>query len=331
MRLELRPGYLVLTLVLSAAFGLWYLSTAFLLPQSEVSFHARLMTTSPFVYRLLIPYTLGLVLPLGVLDSAALKLGFAVASAWATFLLLPAYAERLFGFRCEGKQALAAALACFAMLVAHYCLTRPFMFYYIYDLPSIPLYMASVLLLTRSRTSLSWGAIAFVLVASLNRETVVIALLHALAWHVPTEGAWLARLQRMKPVLLQAALLVGAMILVRMVLTGLIQPAGDGQAAFMEGENVRIVANVQRIMSEGLHAQAMLLLGCGALVWLPLGWRDFPPPRQLLVLSSVPAFVLLLVVGNMTELRIYGEFVPALAVGLWLFVQGAWPKGRLRT
>lgn len=321
MRLELRPAYLVLTLVLSAAFGLWYLSTAFLLPQSEVSFHARLMTTSPFVYRLLIPYTLGLVLPLGMLDSAALKLGFAVASAWATFLLLPAYTERLFGLRGQGRAAL--VLACFAMLVAHYCLTRPFMFYYIYDLPSIPLYMASVLLLTRSRDSLSWGAIAFVLVASLNRETVVIALLHALAWHASTEGAWLARLQRMKPVLLRAALLVGGVILVRMVLTALIQPAGEGQAAFMEGENVRIVANVQRIMSEGLHAQAMLLLGCGALIWLPLGWRDFPGHLRLLVLSSLPAFVLLLVVGNMTELRIYGEFVPALAAGLCLFLRGA--------
>jgi hypothetical protein len=288
------------------------------------------MTTSPFVYRLLIPYSLGLVLPAGWLDAYSLKYLFAAGSVWLTLYLMPAFARRACGLELTGLRAVALLATVLLVLVCHYCLPRPFMFYYIYDLPAIPFYMAAFLLLTRQRASLTWSGIAFVLLASLNRETVVIAVFHALAWHAaqlrPQTGVQLggqtaearSRFSQIKPVLIQSSLAVGLMVLLRMLISHGIKAAGDGNAALMEGDQIRVVANIQRVLAYDLHARALLFFGAGALAWLPWGSRYFPKALKLMTLASIVPLLILLVVGNMVELRIYSEFVPLLGLGLYL-------------
>jgi len=310
--------------LLAVLFTHFYMDTTYMLPQSQVSFHARLMITSPFVYRLLIPYVLGWVLPAGWLDAFSLKFAFSVASVWLTLYLMPAFTRRLCGLELKGARALALLGLVMAILVCHYCLPRPFMFYYIYDLPAIPFYMVAFLLLTRQVGVLSLAGVAFLLVASVNRETVVIALCHALAWHLvqlaqsapPAQGGascWSV----WRPLLWQSAVALGLMALIRAFISHQIQAAGDGNAAFMEGEHIRVLINIQRVLTQDLHARALLLFGCGALVWLPWGLMYMPRVLRWVALSSLPPMLLLLVVGNMVELRIYGEFVPVLAVGLY--------------
>jgi fumarate reductase subunit C len=80
------------------------------------------------------------------------------------------------------------------MLLAHYIAPRPYMFYYIGDLPAVPLYMACFLLLTRSHQAISTPTLWLLWVAFLNRETVVIAAFHALAFHLAAQpGSWRER------------------------------------------------------------------------------------------------------------------------------------------
>jgi hypothetical protein len=312
--------------LLAALFAFAYLQSAYLLPQSQVSFHARLMTTSPFVYRLLIPYSLGLILPTGWLDSDSLKYAFAFASVFLTLYLMPSYARRMCGLVLSGPSVMGLQLLAMVVLVSHFCLPRPFMFYYIYDLPAIVFYLAAFLLLTRQARRLSWSGVAFLLLASLNRETVVIALFHALAWHVAqgpshraavsTGGA--SRWAAYKPVLLQSAVAVALMVLLRGVVSHVIQAAGDGSAAFMERDQIRVLINIKRVLAYDFHARALLFFGCGAVAWLPWGVRRWPRELKLVAWASVVPMGILLVVGNMVELRIYSEFVPVLALGLHL-------------
>ena len=91
---------------LSILFSFFYLNMAYLLPQSEVSFHARLIIVSPFVYRLLIPYTLGLILPAYWLDAYWLKLVFACVSVFATLYLMPRFTNRITGLQIDAGRAL---------------------------------------------------------------------------------------------------------------------------------------------------------------------------------------------------------------------------------
>jgi hypothetical protein len=313
-----RLHFALLTL-LSLGFSVAYLSSAYLLPQSEVSFHARLMTTSPFVYRLLIPFTLGKLLPLGWLDAGWLKMVFATGSVLGWMWLMPAFAQRVTGWRPAGWRLGLLWLACLAMLVAHYIVPRPYMFYYIYDLPAVPLYMACFLLLTRSHQGVGWPALLLLWVAFLNRETVVIAIFHALAFHLAAQpGNWRARWQALGGFVRPMLGVLVVMVLTRVALKAWIQPQGDGNVALMEGEYVRIYASVYRIWHIGFHAQALLLFGCGALLWMPLAYRRLPDGVKALVRGSTLPLLLLLVAGNIVELRIYGEFLPLLALAACL-------------
>jgi hypothetical protein len=121
-------------------------------------------------------------------------------------------------------------------------------------------------------------------------------------------------LMGLKPVALTLVAAVGALVLVRMAL---VQGLGDGMvsvAALHDGEQLRFVADFARMLSKPDQALALLLFGAGALVWLPLRWRRLPAPVQVLLLASLPVLAMFLAVGNVVELRMYGELVPILAL-----------------
>ena len=83
-----------------------------------------------------------------------------------------------------------------------------------------------------------------------------------------------------------------------------------------EGETLRFLANVRRVINEPRSAGQLLLFvfGAGAIVWLPLFFRKISDQLKLMLLFSIPALLMLLWAGNFVELRIYNEFVPLLAV-----------------
>ncbi len=320
--------HLVALLLIAYLFSHLYLSMAFPLPQSQVSFHARLMVVSPFVYRMLIPYSLGLVMPPWMLDSLTLKMLMATASTLAFLVLMPAFARRVTGRPLEGRSLWALWLLGLMMLLAHYWMPRPYMFYYIYDLPAIPIYMACFLMLTRDSAGMKPATIALVVLASLNRETVVIALAHALGFHfVNVQGGLVERLRALTGFLKGCAAAIVLIVLARVGLNLWIQPQGDGNVAWMEGEYVRIYASLYRIFfHESLHARAVFLFGCGALIWIPLAYRHLPVRVKALLISSLPPLLLLFTAGNIVELRIYGEFIPLLALGLHLYMAPLFAK-----
>ena len=81
-----------------------------------------------------------------------------------------------------------------------------------------------------------------------------------------------------------------------------------------EGETLRFLANVRRVINEPRSAGQLLLFGAGAIVWLPLFFPKIGDQLKLMLLFSIPALLMLLWAGNFVELRIYNEFVPLLAV-----------------
>jgi peptidoglycan/LPS O-acetylase OafA/YrhL len=82
------------------------------------------------------------------------------------------------------------------------------------------------------------------------------------------------------------------------------------------GEELRIVAGFMRMASHPDHALALLLIGAGAVVWLPWRWRRLSASLRVMLVASVPAVAMFLAVGNTVELRMYSELVPVLGLGL---------------
>ena len=114
-----------------------YVGGSRMLSQSYVSAEADLTIDAPFVYRLLIPFALGLVFSPEILDSFTLRFFVAAISAFAILELLPVYLKRVMpGWLADGDQGVVKFCGV-AVLVAHYVLPHRFHFYYIYDLPAI--------------------------------------------------------------------------------------------------------------------------------------------------------------------------------------------------
>lgn len=302
---------------LAAVLAAAYLAGVHMLPQSFVSAEAALRIDAPFVYRLLIPFALGQVLPPDVLDALWLRGLVATLATFAVLSWMPLFTDRILS---PGTVAAShVQWACVAVLAAHYVLPHRFHFYYIYDLPAIAMYLALFLLLTSGVAGKWWWAVLAVAVFSLNRETVGIAVIHAgvLLWlrSEPAQGARWALLARV-------ALLIGVVVLVRVALVRCLQAPHGQVAEYMDGDQLRVLANLVRITTQVQHTVTLLYFGCGALFWLPAGWSLLPQALKALAVSSLLPLAPLLVVGNPTELRIFNEFVPLLSLGLGVVVVG---------
>lgn len=303
--------------LLSILIAVAYVGGSRMLSQSHVSAEAALAIDAPFVYRLLIPFSLGLVFPPQILDSFGLKFSVAAISAFAILGLLPLYLKRVVPeWLGTAGQGVWVQLAGAAVLVAHYVLPHRFHFYYIYDLPAIVFYLVLFLCLV-GEFRLRWMVvIVMVVIFSLNRETVVVAVLHALVmkWF-QVDDNWRQKFK----LLGQAAALLLVVVLVRLAVMTLI-PAPHGEVAeYMDGQEIRLIANVHRVAEQFQHTVTVIYFGFGVLIWLPIVWSKLPQSLRLLFLWSLLPLTLLLIVGNPTELRIFNEFVPLLSAGLAVF------------
>jgi len=317
---KVHAGQALLFAALVGCVVLMYLRLASVLPNGQVSQQAALAVEPPFLYRFLLPWTLGQLLPAAWLDTVALRATVTAVSVAACFGLFPAYAARVLGSEADDLSQRRLWIALAVVLVAHYGIPRPYCFWYIYDIPAIAYYMTAFLVMTRRQGRVSWWCVPMLAVLSLNRETIVTAALHAAAWH--GWHVWRSGVAMRANVhaLAQMSLpLLAGLLAVVLVRAGLMHWLGQDAASVAlmhDGEQLRIVAGFTRMASQPAHALALLLIGAGALIWLPWRWRRLPVLLRAVLIASVPAVAMFLAVGNVVELRMYSELVPVLALGL---------------
>lgn len=299
-----------------------YLRLASVLPYGMPSQQAVLAVEAPFVYRFLLPWTLGQLLPSSWLDTVALRIAMTSVSVALCFWLFPAYAARALGSEAGdlNRRRLWVGLA--VVLVAHYGVPRPYCFWYIYDIPAIVFYMLTFLAMTRQVGRVDWWCVPMLVVLSLNRETVVVAVFHAAAWHgwrmwrAGGRADGVTKLRSMWRVGLPLLAAVAGVLVLRAMLVQWLGLDAASVAYLRDGEQLRIVAGFARMAARPDHALALLLIGAGALVWLPWRWKCLPAALKVLLAASLPALAMFLAVGNVVELRMYSELLPVLGLGL---------------
>ncbi len=317
---KLDVGQALLFAALVGFVVLMCLRLASVLPYGQVSQQAVLAVEPPFLYRFLLPWTLGQLLPSAWLDTVVLRAVVTTLSVAACFWLFPAYVARALCSEADGLSRRRLWMGLAVVLLAHYGIPRPYCFWYIYDIPAIAFYMMAFLAMTQRQGQVAWWCVPMLVVMSLNRETIVVAVLHAVAWH-----GW--RMWRddvvmrvnVRAVARVALPLLAALMAVVLLRSGLVHWLGQDAASVAlmhDGDQLRIVAGFARMLSKPDHALALLLIGAGALVWLPLRWRRLPASLRVLLLASLPALAMFLAVGNVVELRMYGELVPVLGLAI---------------
>lgn len=301
---------------------LMYLHLASVLPYAQVSQQAALAVDPPFLYRFLLPWTLGQLLPSSWLDTVALRTVVTTLSVAVCFWLFPAYAARVLGSEASDLNRRRLWMGLAVVLVAHYGIPRPYCFWYIYDIPAIAFCMVAFLAMTRRQGQVAWWCVPMLAVLSLNRETIVVAVLHAAAWY--GWRMWLAggradgrtKLRSMWRVVLPLLAAVAGVLVLRTMLVQWLGLDAASVAYLRDGEQLRIIAGFARMAARPDHALALLLIGAGALVWLPWRWKCLPAALKVLLAASLPALAMFLAVGNVVELRMYSELVPVLGLGL---------------
>ncbi len=271
----------------------------------------------PFLLRLLLPLALSLLLPFDWLDLPATRIIVAFAFTLASLWLMPTFMARVIGRPLTEQERRRALFMLLAMLVAHYILPRNLKFYYVYDLPAIAFYLLVFLTLTDSRNHHRWLGVVLAAVFSTNRETVGVAVVHALAWHalrIPKGSRLMLSMWGTK--LWQCVIATVLILLVRKLTAAWLDHPVQASFSWMEGDQVRILANLHRMATKHHHGIALLWFGAGAIIWLPRKWKGLPSNIKDLVLASLPIFAFFCIVGNFVELRMFSELLPLLAVAL---------------
>jgi len=297
-------GKLVLILLFSAIISYTYLEQAIIPPQQ---------VAPVFGLRFLLPSAIAFVLPLELYDTKYFRFAFAFVSVALSFVAIQRFGRKLILNDNDSALDPVLPLAFLLILLCHYTLTKELNVYYVYDFPAILFYMLSFLLLTSTSSRVVIFGIFFTVLFSLNRETIVIAPFHAAAFVLCRD--WSNLHQSVARTLGPIVSTVVIIFLLRILLAYSIYGVGLlSTITTHEDETLRFFANVQRVINYHEDAFHLLLFGAGALVWLPLFFPYIGNQLKLMLLFSIPVFLMLLWAGNFVEMRIYNEFVPILTV-----------------
>jgi hypothetical protein len=141
---------------LVAVVVLLYRRLASVLLVGQVSQRAALAVEPPFLYRFLLSWTLGQVMPHAWLDSVALLTVVPAASVAACLTTFPAFAVRALRGTPMGLSRSRLWTSLTVVLVAHYGIPRPYCFWYGYDTrPSPSVYMVAFMAMTRQEARVS--------------------------------------------------------------------------------------------------------------------------------------------------------------------------------
>jgi hypothetical protein len=151
------------------------------------------------------------------------------------------------------------------------------------------------------------------LVATLNRETAIWLPVWYLAWHGVSD----------RKVLTRAGMLFLACLSIKLGLAWALNGLDKMAVAELPGHHWRLTYNFAFLWSPQTHWQlGNVLLAFGG-VWVLL-WRPgrLEPALRRMVWCLLPATLLLAVVGNLAEVRVFAEFFPVMALAAALKVSG---------
>jgi len=220
------------------------------------------------------------------------------------FYLVSLGADRLHCLLGEGLLLLA--------LTVTYLVPRQYPIYYLYDIPSLFFFTTGLLLLRRKNWFFFYPVFIF---ATWNRETTLLLTVAFLFTHRHT----LSRQTLTKHVTAQAAIWLAVKT------TLLLAYATRIDAVFHNN----FLLNLAYFVTPALYPTLLSAVGY---LWLPvvLGWKYLGSWNRSLVLSAMPFFAAMLFVGNMVEIRIFGELIPVFAAAsLEIFIKGG--TGRIES
>ena len=259
---------------------------------------------TPFQYRVLVPWVVRVLheqvftsaSPLAIfrwLDVLAIVAAWCATRALARSVLGPSLAS-------------AAAFLALALLPFHFVFAREYPFWYAWDMSSIAVFATGLWLLRRR----SWGAYyALFALGTLQRETTCFLTLV----HLATEWRSTPRARLVAHLAAQAALWLAIKWALR-------EHYADARGADVAQSTWR--ENLDALAS--LPSWRWFLLAFGG-TWIPLlvGWKRIESAwLRAALLACVPALAGLFLVGVWTELRIFGELVPLVALGVVAVVAG---------
>ena len=219
-------------------------------------------------------------------------------------------------------------LPCFTLIMlAHYSLPNVLYTYFIYDIPALLLYLIAVILLIDSRPPVAIMGALCVTIFVINRETIVVAVVHAFAIRIADLRAEKEHsLRSISISLLPIALATIGTVAMREALVWALN--GDA-SAMINGQNlydtigmgdgktgIRLFVNLRAIVLSWAHLQQLLCIGFGALIYLPVVFPNLSRRARYVVLLSVIPLVPAVTLGNLTEIRAFTEFVPLMACAL---------------
>lgn len=295
------------TLLGSLAFFLFALlfsyHFAFLRAHETFTYHAAApealaqgLAPTPYQYRILVPALVGLLQRLTDLPADSL---YRIIEFLATAALL--YAFRAFINLFARHQGLASLSTLLLAYTLPYNFT--YTFFYPYDLPAVLFTTLGLLALYRRQWAFYY---AIFIIATFNRETSYFLTLVYLASALGREG-W-------KPVIshtgAQAALWLGIKTALYLLFAN--NPAqGTG---FFE---LQLTRNLEQLANPGILS---ILARNWGMVWIfVLAWhaRIHTPFLRRGLLACLAQLLILLLVGVIEELRIYGEILPILLAALF--------------
>jgi hypothetical protein len=282
---------LCLYLLASLLFTQEYFGHAIEWKQAPLEKTIRFEADTPFQYRVLAPLVIRAIILTTPIDAYAASTILTVV--WTFFSLL--------AFRILLRTFFSNAGASFGALLLAYAMYWNYAVFGIwrmpFDLPAILLFTLGLFALVRQRWVLFY--LAFVL-GALNRETILVLSVAFifLSW------------KRAEPTFVwkHVGVQLGLWMLIRATLIVIFRNNQGGQF------QTQFAANISNLMS-GMPT-IPLLLSFGGL-WLPafLGWRAVDNRIRRLLLVTIPFAGVMVIVGNLHELRIYNELVPIISMG----------------
>lgn len=304
-----------LIVLFSILFTSIYIKVAGINPAATVSSLATFDADPPFKFRFILPLILNGIFSLQQLDAKNLHFLIAFPVVMAIFVQQEKFVNKILSSTHSLIQRREITyLVLFLVLLAHYCLPRSLNVYYLYDLPSILFYFYAFNTLTEERRIPLYAPL-IILIGFLNRETLVIALLHATAYNI---------FYRRRPFLNKRLALAAGILFVfavcRISINHWLGAGVDENIALNDDGKARLINNLNILIHDANYRVQALLIGSGAILWFPFLYKSLPLKVKWLCFFTIPALGILLLGGNFVELRIYNELVPLFAALLQLHI-----------
>lgn len=260
----------------------------------------------PFQYRMLVPWIVGGLRSLGLGDAATLYRAVDVAAVIGSY-----YALRYYLATFLKSHAVLFAFVVFYALPWNYLLARDVTIILPYDLMAVTLTTLALALVARGKWQIFYPAFA---VAALNRETILFVTVAYVAAMWSTE--------KKARIAMHAAAQLAIWLVVKFVTSGMYESnPGQSFEYYHVGTQVPHWRTNLNVLASWPHL--VLVLSCFGFLWalIPVGRKrinDSFPKRALW--AAVPYLAMVLVIGNLNEIRVLGELMPFLAVPAMLII-----------